>query len=80
MLKLGNQRVVGLVVADPEPQIGIGPLDRQGKKIETYTGRPDLLSVTFSHLLKLHRGMIRIGSQERELLVGTAANILRKPS
>jgi hypothetical protein len=36
--------------------------------------------VTFSHLLKLHRGMIRIGSQERELLVGTAANILRKPS
>ena len=50
---LRNQCFVGFVVADPEPQIPIGPFDRKGPMVQGDAGGPYLLAVTLSHFLEL---------------------------
>ena len=50
---LGNQRFIGLVIADPEPQKSIRPFDRQRAVVQRDPGRPYFQAMALSHFLEL---------------------------
>ena len=50
---LGNQRFTGLVIANPEPQISIRPLDCKGAMVQRDAGGPYFLAAAFSYSLEL---------------------------
>jgi len=50
---LRNQCFIRLVIANPEPQISIGPLDRKGAMVQRDAREPYFLAVAFAHSLEL---------------------------
>ena len=53
---LRNQRLIGLVIANPEPQISIGPFNGKSAMVQRDAGGPYLLAVAFSHFLNCNEG------------------------
>jgi len=50
---LGNLRLISAVIANPEPQISIGPLNCESTIAQRDPGRPDLVTVTLAYFLEL---------------------------
>jgi len=50
---LRNQCLIGLVIANPEPQISIGPFDGKGPMVQCDAGGPHFLAVTLPHFFEL---------------------------
>jgi hypothetical protein len=50
---LRNQRFVGFVIANPEPQEPIRSFDRKGAMVQSDAGGPHFLAVALSHSLEL---------------------------
>ena len=66
------------MVADPKPQLSVGPFDRKGAIVERYSNRPDFVSLAFSYFFELQGRMVWVLPEQRELFVGTIPDFLRK--
>lgn len=74
MRMLSEESVIAFVIADPEPQIAVWPLDRESAMAQCDPCRPNLMPKPVSYLLELQRRMLRIRLQEGELLFGAKAS------
>ena len=61
--------------ANPKPQVFLGQLSGKGPIFQRDARGPDFLPVALAEFLELQGWVLRIGFQQRELLVGTSADL-----
>jgi hypothetical protein len=66
------------MLSDPEPKIFVSQTDGESAVLQRHADRPDFLAAPVADLLELQRRVLRIGFQQRKLLVRPSLNVRRK--